>query len=95
MTKRQRIIVGSSVAIMAAVAGGLAIGLPAQASSVSTTNTVSTTGAVEDGTADGETADDQGIEDGTADGETADDQGIEDGTADGETADDTPATPAG
>ncbi len=48
--------------------------------------------AVEDGTNDGETADDGvAIEDGTNDGETADDSAgaaIEDGTNDGETADD-------
>lgn len=45
--------------------------LPAQAQS--TTPAPSSSTAVEDGTNDGETADDNGVEDGTNDGETADD----------------------
>jgi hypothetical protein len=85
MTKRIRIAVGSAAAVLLAVGTGLAIGLPAQAD-VSTKAT--TSHVVEDGTNDGETADDQGVEDGTNDGETADDQGVEDGTNDGENAND-------
>ncbi len=70
--------------------------LPASAATTSVVSPApaSSNPAVEDGTNDGETADDQGVEDGTNDGETADDQGVEDGTNDGETADDVAATPA-
>lgn len=101
MQKRQRIALGSGIALAALLVGGLAIALPAQAATFGTPGV--TTGGHEDGTADGETNDD-GIEDGTNDGETADDaseaneapgtetddDGVEDGTNDGETADDAP-----
>ncbi|MCO5953264.1 hypothetical protein [Microbacterium yannicii] len=102
--KKTRIAVGSAIAAVV-VAGGLALGIPviAQASSPSPSGTSVEDGTndgetaddqgVEDGTNDGETADDQEVEDGTNDGETADDEGIEDGTSDGETADDGPAAP--
>jgi hypothetical protein len=50
--------------------------LPASAATTSVVSPApaSSNPAVEDGTNDGETADDQGVEDGTNDGETADDQ---------------------
>jgi hypothetical protein len=86
MMKRTRYLIGSALAVVVAVAGGIAVTVPAQASS-STTGPSSPV-AREDGTNDGETADDQGVEDGAHDGETADDQGVEDGTQDGETAND-------
>ena len=96
MDKRQRIALGSGLAIAAAIAGGLAITLPAQAASGQHAP-ASPSGAVEDGTNDGETNDDGAVEDGTNDGETNDDgtdasdpadNGVEDGTNDGETNDD-------
>ena len=86
MMKRTKYLVGSALAVVVAVAGGIAVTIPAQASS--STSGPSTPAVTEDGTNDGETADDQGVEDGTNDGETADDQGVEDGTNDGETSDD-------
>ncbi|MGN6503060.1 MAG: hypothetical protein ACTHKX_09200 [Pseudolysinimonas sp.] len=96
MDKRQRIALGSGLAIAAAIAGGLAITHPAQAASGQHAP-ASPSGAVEDGTNDGETNDDGAVEDGTNDGETNDDgtdasdpadNGVEDGTNDGETNDD-------
>lgn len=107
MNKRIKWTLGSLGAAALIVGGGFAVAIPAQASSNTPSPSTSQT-AVEDGTNDGETADDTGIEDGTNDGETADDAngvedpnevegaddtGIEDGTNDGETADDT-VTPA-
>jgi hypothetical protein len=86
-TQMSKIKVGlatSAVIVLSVVTGGLVMALPAQAA---TTAIAHYTG-VEDGTNDGETADDNGVEDGTNDGETADDNGVEDGTNDGETADD-------
>ncbi|UYK40655.1 hypothetical protein [Microbacterium terricola] len=84
--KKLRLGVGSGIAAIV-LASGLAIGIPAiaQASSPGPTSV-----GFEDGTNDGEIADDDNVqfEDGTNDGETADDQGVEDGTNDGETADD-------
>ena len=86
----------AAVVVVSVVGGGLALALPAQANPLVQTAIT----AIQDGTSDGETADDAGIEDGTNDGETADDTtqvsdgeaadgaGIEDGTNDGETADD-------
>ena len=84
MSKLKTALATSAVIVLSVVGGGLVMALPAQAA---TTAIAHITG-VEDGTNDGETADDQGVEDGTNDGETADDQGVEDGTNDGETNDD-------
>ena len=79
----------AAVAVLAVVGGGIALAVPAQASSLMVH---AVTAGIENGTNDGETADEQGVEDGTNDGETADDesteQGVEDGTNDGETNDD-------
>jgi anti-sigma factor RsiW len=64
---------GSLGAAVAVIGGGLAVALPAQASNSTAPTSVTQTG-VEDGTNDGETADDPAgaeIEDGTNDGETA------------------------
>lgn len=87
MDKRKLIALSSGLAIVAASAGGLMATLPAHAESVHRAP-ASHSGAVEDGTNDGETADDGAVEDGTNDGEIADDGAVEDGTNDGETADD-------
>lgn len=84
MSKLKTGLATSAVIVLSVVGGGLFMALPAQAA---TTAVAHLTG-VEDGTNDGETADDNGVEDGTNDGETADDNGVEDGTNDGETADD-------
>jgi hypothetical protein len=84
---RQLIALGWGLAIAGAIAGGLAITLPAQAASGQHAP-ASPSGAVEDGTNDGETNDDGAVEDGTNDGETNDDGAVEDGTNDGETNDD-------
>lgn len=91
MQKNTKIAAGSAAALAILVAGGLAIALPAQAAPagksvsvvepVDATDTDNVQDEVEDGTADGETADDEtstGVEDGTNDGETADDTGTED-----------------
>lgn len=80
----------ATAVILVSVAGGvLGIALPAQANPVIMH---AITGAVEDGTHDGETADD-GVQNTTndnqtADNQTADNNGVEDGTNDGETPDD-------
>jgi hypothetical protein len=81
MDKRQRIALGSGLAIAAALVGGLAITLPAQAASGQQAP-ASPSGAVENGTNDGETNDDG------ADANDPADNGVEDGTVDGETNDD-------
>ncbi len=91
MQKNAKIAAGSAAALAILVAGGLAIALPAQAAPagksvsvvapVDATDTDNVQDEVEDGTADGETADDETgteVEDGTNDGETADDEGTED-----------------
>jgi hypothetical protein len=89
MNKRITWTLGSLGAAAIIVGGGFALAIPAQASNSTPPPSTSQTG-VEDGTNDGETADDTTeVEDGTNDGETADDTGIEDGTNDGESADDT------
>lgn len=89
MQKTAKIAAGSAAALAILIAGGLAIALPAQAAptgkSVSVVepadaaDTDNVQDEVEDGTNDGETADDEGaeVEDGTDDGET-DDDGTED-----------------
>jgi hypothetical protein len=84
MSKIKTALATSAVIVLSVVGGGLVMALPAQAATSAVAHFV----GVEDGTNDGETADDTGIEDGTNDGETADDTGVEDGTNDGETADD-------
>lgn len=84
MSKLKTALATSAVIVLSVVGGGLVMALPAQAA----TTAIAHVSGVEDGTNDGETADDQGVEDGTNDGETADDQGVEDGTNDGETNDD-------
>ncbi|MFF8186032.1 hypothetical protein ACF044_02075 [Microbacterium sp. NPDC016588] len=96
---------GVGTLVLLSVGGVAAMAVPASASviSVSTPAPTATDPGVEDGTNDGETADDQAGEtpgQETADEagetpgqETADDQGVEDGTNDGETADDATATP--
>jgi len=90
MQKTAKVAAGSAAALAILIAGGLAIALPAQATPVSesvsivepvdATDTDNVQDEVEDGTADGETADDNGteVEDGANDGETADDTGTED-----------------
>jgi hypothetical protein len=90
MQKKAKVAAGSAAALAILVAGGLAIALPAQASPdvksvsvvepVDATDTDNVQDEVEDGTNDGETADDNGteVEDGTNDGETADDAETED-----------------
>lgn len=77
--------IGAVALTTASIGGIVAASLPASASdSTSVTSLTTTVGhnAVEDGTPDGETADDQGNN--TPDQETADDQSEQDG----ETADD-------
>jgi hypothetical protein len=86
MTKRIPIVTAIVAAAVLAVGAGLAIGLPARAEDNPTPSVSGS--STEDGTDDGETADDQGTEDGSDDGESADDEGVEDGTDDGETNDD-------
>ncbi|MGV8895379.1 MAG: hypothetical protein ACOH10_07390 [Rhodoglobus sp.] len=71
MSKIKTALASSAVIVLSLVGGGLVMAIPAQAA---TTAIVHLSG-VEDGTSDGETADDNGIEDGTNDGETADDAG--------------------
>ncbi|WP_154097791.1 hypothetical protein [Microbacterium testaceum] len=85
---------GVGTLVLLSVGGVAAMAVPASASvtSVSTPAPAATDRGVENGTNDGETADDQAGE--TPGQETADDQGVEDGTNDGETADDATATPA-
>lgn len=90
MQKKAKVAAGSAAALAILVAGGLTIALPAQAAPVGKSvsivepvdanDTDNVQNEVEDGTADGETADDNGaaVEDGTNDGETADDTGTED-----------------
>ena len=88
MQKTTKIAVGSAAALAILVAGGLAVALPAQAENeakstsvvepVDPSDTDAVQNDVEDGTNDGEIADDAGVEDGTNDGETPDDAGIED-----------------
>ena len=90
MQKKAKVAAGSAAALAILVAGGLAIALPAQAAPdvksvavvepVDATDTDNVQDEVEDGTNDGETADDNGteVEDGTNDGETADDAETED-----------------
>lgn len=84
MNKLKTTLATSAVIVLSVVGGGLFMALPAQAANTAIAHFT----GVEDGTNDGETADDQGVEDGTNDGESADDQGVEDGTNDGETNDD-------
>lgn len=69
--KKLRLAIGSGIGAVV-IASGLAIGIPAIAQATSQTPT---TVGVEDGTNDGEVADDDSVEveDGTNDGETADD----------------------
>jgi hypothetical protein len=80
MQKKAKVAAGSAAALAILVAGGLAIALPAQAApagkSVSVVDPVNAPDTdnvqdeVEDGTADGETADDESgteVEDGTQD----------------------------
>jgi len=72
MSKIKTGLATAAVIVISVVGGGLAIALPAQATTL-ITHAVTT--GVEDGTNDGETADDNGIEDGANDGETNDDAG--------------------
>ena len=87
MQKKVKVAAGSAAALAILFAGGLAIALPAEAAPVSksvsivepidATDTHNVQNEVEDGTADGEAADDTGTED------TSDDVGgvaVEDGT---------------
>ncbi|GIG20043.1 hypothetical protein Cch01nite_07670 [Cellulomonas chitinilytica] len=92
-TTKKRIVALTAGGALAAAGIVAALVLPAQAGTTTPT-TVTQTG-VEDGTNDGETADDATeVEGDAADGETDDDATeVEDGTSDGETADDAPATP--
>ena len=89
MQKKTKIAAGSAAALAILIAGGLAVALPAQAENatkstsvvepVDPTDTDAVQNEVEDGTNDGETADDAGVED------TSDDVGgiaVEDGTQD-------------
>jgi hypothetical protein len=89
MQRKIKVAAGSAAALAILVAGGLAIALPVQASPdsksvsvvepVDATDTDNVQDEVEDGTDDGETADDEGTED------TSDDVGgveVEDGTQD-------------
>lgn len=89
MQKKVKVAAGSAAALAILFAGGLAIALPAEAAPVSksvsivepidATDTDNVQNEVEDGTADGETADETGAED------TSDDVGgvaVEDGTQD-------------
>ena len=71
MVKRMKTgLAVAGVIVLSVVGGGIALALPAQAA-IHAVNGV--TGGHEDGTNDGETADDEGVEDGTNDGETNDD----------------------
>lgn len=83
MQKKTKIAAGSAAALAILFAGGLAVTLPAQAAplnnSVSVVTPIDATDTddvqdeVEDGTSDGETADDAAeVEDGTNDGEAED-----------------------
>jgi len=90
MHKTAKVAAGSAAALAILIAGGLAIALPAQATTINksisivepvdATDTDNVQDEVEDGTADGETADDNGteVEDGTNNDENADDTGTED-----------------
>ena len=93
MNTLKRKWLGVGPLVLLSVGGVAAMAVPASASvvSVSTPAPAATDPGVEDGTNDGETADDQVGE--IPGQETADDQGVEDGTNDGETADDATATP--
>ena len=73
MQNKAKVAAGSAAVLAILIAGGLAIALPAQASTNSGTSSV----VEPSGTNDGETADDAGVESGTNDGETADDTGTE------------------
>ncbi len=99
MDKRTRYAIASGAALLLSLGGAAVLAGPAIADAV-TTHPAAPASGHEDGTADGETADDATEAPGTeqadanegADTETADDAGgavdHEDGTADGETADD-------
>ena len=89
MQKKVKVAAGSAAALAILIAGGLAIALPAQAAPTSksvsvvepvdATDTDNVQDEVEDGTNDGEAAEDTGTED------TSDDDGgvaVEDGTQD-------------
>jgi hypothetical protein len=92
MNKNAKISIGLAAALGALIAGGLAVALPAQATSATkSTSVVESTDPTDTGSEqneapdtmnDGETADDAGVEDGANDGETADDAGVEDPTDD-------------
>ncbi|MEO2133846.1 hypothetical protein [Microbacterium sp.] len=98
MTTSKRKWVGAGLGVGTLVlfsAGGVAaMALPASAATISVVSPTPavTEPGIEDGSKDGETADDQTGE--VPGQEIADDQVVEDGTHDGETADDPTTAPA-
>ena len=73
MKKKIKVAAGSAAALAILIAGGLAISLPAQAATPGDSKSV----VEPSGATDADNVQDE-VEDGTNDGETADDEGTED-----------------